>query len=62
VNNELERICKEVVVPDLRYYPSICLEGLKKIMINFSQDSWSLGQDLNLGHSKYKERALTTRL
>jgi hypothetical protein len=27
MNNELERIWKEVAWPNLRYYPGICLEG-----------------------------------
>jgi hypothetical protein len=30
VNNELERMWKEAVVAQLRYYPGICLEGLRK--------------------------------
>jgi hypothetical protein len=30
MNNELENICKEVVEAYLRYYPSICLQGLNK--------------------------------
>jgi hypothetical protein len=34
--------------PDLRYYPSICVQGLSKIMKTLSQNSRSLGQDLNL--------------
>jgi hypothetical protein len=35
--------------PNLRYYPGICLEALRKTMKNLSQSSWSLGQDLNPG-------------
>jgi hypothetical protein len=31
-------------------------------MKNFSQDSWSLGLDLNPGISKYKAEMLTTEL
>jgi hypothetical protein len=30
---------KKQVWPDFRYYPGICLEELRKIIINFSQDS-----------------------
>jgi hypothetical protein len=29
-----------------RYYPSICLEELRKTMENLSQGTWSPGQDL----------------
>jgi hypothetical protein len=59
VNDELERIWKEVVVPNLRYYPNICLEGLRKTTQNLSQDSWSLSQDFNLVPPKYKAGVLT---
>jgi hypothetical protein len=40
MNNDLERMCKEVVMAKFKYCPGICLEGLKKN--NLSQDSWSL--------------------
>jgi hypothetical protein len=30
MNEEFERICKEVFIAQLRYYTSICLEGLWK--------------------------------
>lgn len=33
----------------LRYYPDICLEGLKRTMENISQDSRSRGGYLNPG-------------
>jgi hypothetical protein len=42
--------------PNLRYYPSIFLEGLSKTTKNVSHNNWSLGQDLNqapLLHIKY---------
>jgi hypothetical protein len=39
----------------LRYYTSICLEGLGKTLKTLSQDSLSLGQDLNPGPPDYKE-------
>jgi hypothetical protein len=32
-SNELERLWKETVLPNLGYYSSICLEGLKKIIM-----------------------------
>jgi hypothetical protein len=31
MNDELERAWKEAVVFCLKYYPSICLEGLRKL-------------------------------
>jgi hypothetical protein len=40
---------KEAVVPNLRYYPSVCLEGLRNPTRNLSQDGWSPYRDLNPG-------------
>jgi hypothetical protein len=31
-SNELERLCKEAVLPNLGHYSSSCLEGLKKVI------------------------------
>jgi hypothetical protein len=45
---------------NLRFYPSIYLETLQKTMKNLCQVTQSLGQNLNLGPSKYKARLLTT--
>jgi hypothetical protein len=45
----------------LRYCPIICLEELRKTTRNLSQDSRSLGQDLNLGPSEYEAGVLTTQ-
>jgi hypothetical protein len=45
----------------LRYYPSICLEELRKTMKNLSRDSQSPGRDLNPGHPEYEAGVLTTR-
>jgi hypothetical protein len=47
--------------PDLRYYPVICLEGLRKTTKNLSQDRRSLGRDLNPGPPEYEAGVLTTR-
>jgi hypothetical protein len=47
IGSELECIYKEVVWPNLRYYPSIYLEGLKKSHKETCQGRWSLGQDMN---------------
>jgi hypothetical protein len=35
--------------PNLRYYPGIYMEGLRKTTNNLSQDSRSAGQALNSG-------------
>jgi hypothetical protein len=35
--NELERIWKEAIVICARYYPNICLEGLRKTIRNESE-------------------------
>jgi hypothetical protein len=45
---------------NFRYYPCIRLEELRKTTKNISQDSWSQGQDLNLGPPKYEAAVLTT--
>jgi hypothetical protein len=47
--------------PNLWDYPSICLEGLRKTTKNLSQDSQSLGWDLNHGPPKYEAGVLTTQ-
>jgi hypothetical protein len=47
--------------PNLRYYPGICLEGLRKIMENLNQDSQSMGRDLNSGPPEHKAGMLTTQ-
>jgi hypothetical protein len=44
-----------------RYYPGICLEGLRKTMKNLSQDSRSPGRDLNPGPLEYEAGVVTTR-
>jgi hypothetical protein len=46
---------------NLRYYPGVCLENLRKTMKNLSQDSRSPGQDLDPGPPKYEAGVLTTR-
>jgi hypothetical protein len=44
-----------------RYYPGLCLEGLTEFTKS-CQDSWSLGQDLNVGPPNFKARMLLTWL
>jgi hypothetical protein len=46
--------------PNSRYCLRICLEGLRNIMKNLSQDSISHNSYLNPGPPKY--RVLTTKL
>jgi hypothetical protein len=43
--NEFKRIWKDAIMTlrQVRYYLSICLEGLKKTMKSFGQDSWCPG-------------------
>lgn len=48
-------------MPNLSYYPSICLEELRKSMKVLSQDNKFPGQDFNLGPPKYETGMLTTR-
>jgi hypothetical protein len=47
--------------PNLRYYPDICLEGLRKKTKNLSQFIRSPGRDLNPGPPEYEAEVLTTR-
>jgi hypothetical protein len=47
--------------PNLRYCPGICLDGLRKTTKKLSQDSKSVGRDLNPGPPDYKTGVLTTR-
>jgi hypothetical protein len=48
MNNELKGTRKEAVEAQFKddYFPGICLEGLKKAIKEFSQDSRSPGRDL----------------
>jgi hypothetical protein len=58
---KMERMRKEAVVPNLKYYPGLCLEGLRKTSKNIGQDSRSPGQDLNSGPPEYETGVLATR-
>jgi hypothetical protein len=40
--------------PTSRYYPGICLEGIRETTKNISHDSRCPGRDLNTGHSIYE--------
>jgi hypothetical protein len=64
MNNELERQLygRKRSWPNLRFYPRICLEGLRKATKNLSQDNWSPGEDLKPGPPEYEAGMLTTRL
>jgi hypothetical protein len=44
--------------PDLRYYPGIFVEGLRKTTKNLSQESRSLSRDLNSGPADYVSRSV----
>jgi hypothetical protein len=46
---------------DLRHYPGICVEGLRKTTKILGQDNLSPGRNLNLGRPEYKAGMLTTR-
>jgi hypothetical protein len=45
--------------PNIRYYPGIFLEGLRKTTKNLSQDIQALGRDLNLGPPEYEGLSLS---
>jgi hypothetical protein len=46
---------------DLRHYPGICFEGLRKPTTNICQDGRSPGRDLNPGPPDYEAVVLTTQ-
>jgi hypothetical protein len=46
----------------LRYYPRICLEGLRNPTINLSKYNRAPGGDLNPRPPEYEARVLATRL
>lgn len=56
--DELERIQKEVIVVYSRYYPGICLEGLRKTTKTLSEENLCLGRDSNPVLTKYKTTVL----
>jgi hypothetical protein len=45
--DEVERITREAVVAYSRYYPRICLDGLRKTTENLSQNSRCPGRSVN---------------
>jgi hypothetical protein len=45
---------------NLRYYPGICLEGLRKTTKKLSQDSQSPDRDLKPGPPKYEAGVVAT--
>jgi hypothetical protein len=54
---DVEASCRGLI---LSYYSRICLEELRKITRNFSQDSRSLGRDLKPGPPHFETGVLTT--
>lgn len=57
--NELEIIWYEVVVAYSRYYPNICLEGLKKVTEDAIKDSLCPGRDSNQMYPEYDSKSIT---
>jgi hypothetical protein len=58
---ELKRYWEEEVVGNLKHFPVILLEGLRKTTKYLSQDSRSPGRKLNHGPPEYEAGVLTTR-
>jgi hypothetical protein len=52
---------RKLLYPNLRYYPGIYLEGLRKTTKTLSQGSRSSGLDLNSQPPEYEVAVLTTR-
>jgi hypothetical protein len=44
--------------PNLRHYPSICMEGMRKTTITLGQDYRPPGRDSNPGPPKYEPEVL----
>ena len=57
MQNDLDRMWKEVVCINYRYSPAICLERMNT-MKNFSQESKCLVQGLSPGSLEYYARQL----
>jgi len=53
VNDELERLWKEVVMASFKYCPNICLKWLGKPMKIICQGRQSPGQYLNIRPPEY---------
>jgi hypothetical protein len=47
--------------PNLRYFPGVCMERMREITKNLSQDSRSPGEDLNPGPHKYEKGVVTVQ-
>jgi hypothetical protein len=45
---------------NLRYYPGICMEVLRKITKDLNQGNWSPGLDLKPRFPKYEAEVTTT--
>jgi hypothetical protein len=58
MTDKLEGTWNKVAMAYLRYFPIICLDGMRKTTESLSQDSWYPGQDLNQASPKYKTRVL----
>jgi hypothetical protein len=61
MNYVLKRCERHLSWPNLRYYPDIRVERLKKTTKYLREDSWFRGQYLNPKPPEYKEGLLTTR-
>jgi hypothetical protein len=48
MNDELERIWKEAIVTQSKYFRGICMEGLRKITDNVTENSGSPEKNSNL--------------
>jgi hypothetical protein len=62
MNDELERIWKEAVMPISRYCAGIRLEGLRKTTIDFIQNSQYPSRDSNQAAPEYNLKALPTEV
>jgi hypothetical protein len=61
VNNELERMWKEAVMASFKVLSKHLPGGPEEKHEHLSQDSPSLGQELNLGPPKYKGGGISTQ-
>jgi hypothetical protein len=59
MDDELERIWKEVVIAQSRYYPSICPDGLRETMKKSSVRIGGSGPGFEPSTSEYKSTALS---
>jgi hypothetical protein len=56
-----KRYVRKLSLPNLGYYPGICVGGQRKTTKNLSHYRWYQGRDLNSEPPEYEEGELTSQ-